>query len=305
MGGAPRARCRGDQYVPDPENDHMSRIQATVDGAIIALGALILLTLFALVRLLSGGGSDEVAAVLDSTELVGDIDPESPQEPSARSIDDVEVAERSTGAFPAPIGPTDETGDGSGTTSLPLDTGPDTGTADSDTTDGDTTDSGEPDDGQAPPADEPDDPPATTAPPEDEPSDDPDDGESGSNPNDDADPRTPEDPAGPDLDGSDPEDEDPNESKPDNENSGNENSGNENSGDEPANTAPSVFLTWSGYTLGGLTGQTTNPVTFIASDPDGDPLTFTATGMPPGMTIDPAPSSGLSPAHALARSRSP
>ncbi len=49
-----------------------------------------------------------------------------------------------------------------------------------------------------------------------------------------------------------------------------------------------MFLTWSGYTLGGLTGQTTNPVTFIASDPDGDPLTFTATGMPPGMTIDPA-----------------
>ncbi|MEM7539065.1 MAG: Ig domain-containing protein, partial [Chloroflexota bacterium] len=52
------------------------------------------------------------------------------------------------------------------------------------------------------------------------------------------------------------------------------------------NRAPTISLTWSGYDLGGTVGQINNGVTFSANDPDGDSLTFSANGLPPGLNIN-------------------
>lgn len=56
----------------------------------------------------------------------------------------------------------------------------------------------------------------------------------------------------------------------------------------PGNQAPSIALTWSGYPLENtVSSGAPVEVTFTASDPDGDPLTFSATGLPAGIAIDP------------------
>lgn len=241
----------------------MSRSWLTAERALIALGALILITLFALTRFMAGD-PDSVAAVLDSTELVAGPDQDRQSNVSDGTADG-EGSNRSTGVIPAPIGSITGAGDsdstgGSGdtdesttTTAPQLDPSPDTTASDDETGN---------EEGDDPPADEgpdeADNPPDTTAPPEDEPDDLPDNGDEDDG--DDEDKPTPDPPN--------PEDE-----KPEN---------------ELANTPPTVWLTWSGYALGGIVGRTTNGVTFFASDPDGDPLTFSATGMPPGLTIDPA-----------------
>lgn len=55
----------------------------------------------------------------------------------------------------------------------------------------------------------------------------------------------------------------------------------------PENQAPTIEPTWDGRDLQGTVGEATPAVEFTSSDPDGGQLSFSASGMPPGLSVNP------------------